>query len=143
MKKLKVTGSDSPETVEAVKEHMIVLADTGFHAEEGDPPNLKLCQRGEWNERMLIETVLSMLTTVSHLKRMVHRVWEYFRAHWAFSVGAFSVLVQWDGLEPNDDGFVRLSIAQFSLLENSTIGYYMEGKGGSTFFLAFNLIALQ
>ena len=43
---------------------MIVLSDTGFHAAEGDPTNLKLCQRGEWQDRMLVETVLSMLTLV-------------------------------------------------------------------------------
>jgi hypothetical protein len=40
---------------------MIVLSDTGFHAAEGDPTNLNLCQRGEWEDRMLVETVLSML----------------------------------------------------------------------------------
>jgi len=48
---------------------MIVLSDTGFHAAEGDPTNLKLCQRGEWEDRMLVETVLSMLTLVCHVKR--------------------------------------------------------------------------
>jgi hypothetical protein len=50
------------------EEQMIVLSDTGFHAAEGDPSNLKLCQRGEWEDRMLVETVLSMLTLVCHLK---------------------------------------------------------------------------
>ncbi|MFO1349611.1 MAG: hypothetical protein U1F68_02540 [Gammaproteobacteria bacterium] len=44
--------------VEAAREQMVVLADHGFHATVGDPPNLKLCQRGQWNERMLVETVL-------------------------------------------------------------------------------------
>ena len=29
------------------EEQMIVLSDTAFHAAEGDPSNLKLCQRGE------------------------------------------------------------------------------------------------
>src|SRR5437899_11549426 len=43
---------------------MIVLSDTAFHAAEGDPANLKLCQRGEWQDRLLVETVLSMLTLV-------------------------------------------------------------------------------
>ena len=37
---------------------MIVLSDTGFHAAAGDPANLQLCQRGEWEDRMLVETVL-------------------------------------------------------------------------------------
>ena len=50
---------------------MIVLSDTGCHAAEGDPANLKLCQRGEWQDRMLVETVLSMLTLVCHLKKGV------------------------------------------------------------------------
>jgi hypothetical protein len=45
---------------------MIVLTDTGFHAQTGDPANMKVCPRGTWNTRMLVETVLSMLTTVFH-----------------------------------------------------------------------------
>src|SRR4029453_4148047 len=50
--------------IEQFDGRMIVLSDTGFHAAEGDPTNLKLCQRGEWQDRMLVETVLSMLTLV-------------------------------------------------------------------------------
>ena len=55
----------------------IVLSDSAFHAAEGDPTNLKLCQRGEWQERMLVETVLSMLTLVCHFKHVMHRGWAY------------------------------------------------------------------
>src|SRR6266513_2365040 len=47
---------------------MIILSDTGFHAAEGDPANLKLGQRGEGEARLLVETVLSMLTMVCHFK---------------------------------------------------------------------------
>src|SRR5881409_2506991 len=54
------------------EECMIVLSDTGFHAAEGDPSNLKLCQRGEWEDRMLVETVLSMLTLVCHVRSEEH-----------------------------------------------------------------------
>jgi hypothetical protein len=54
-------------------ERMIVLSDTAFHAAEGDPANLKLCRRGEWEDRILVETVLSMLTVVCHLKKVRHR----------------------------------------------------------------------
>jgi len=53
------------------EERMVLLSDTGFHAAEGDPSNLKVCQRGEWQDRMLVETVLSMLTLVSHFKRTI------------------------------------------------------------------------
>src|SRR5215831_2701743 len=97
------------------EEQMIVLSDTGFHAAEGDPSNLKLCQRGEWEDRMLVETVLSMLTLVCHLKKVMHRGWEYFYARLAFTMAAFNVLVRWHGFQPYASGLVPLSIAEFSL----------------------------
>ena len=97
------------------EEQMIVLTDTGFHAKEGDPSNLKVCQRGTWNDRMMIETVFSMLTLVSHFKKMPHRVWSYFKARLAYTVAAFNILVQWRGLVPDKQGRIHLSIAQFSL----------------------------
>src|SRR5712691_8357423 len=97
------------------EERMIVLSDTGFHAAEGDPASLKLCQRGAWEDRMLVETVLSMLTLVCHLKKVMHRGWAYFQARLAFTMAAFNVLVQWHGFQPNASGFVPLSIAEFSL----------------------------
>jgi hypothetical protein len=97
------------------EEQMIVLSDTGFHATKGDPSNLKLCQRGEWQDRLLVETVLSMLTLVCHFKKVMHRGWAYFQARLAFTMAAFNVLVQWHGLQPNASGFVPLSIAEFSL----------------------------
>lgn len=97
------------------QDQMLVLSDAGFHAHEGDPPNLKLCPRGTWNDRMLIETVFSMLTLISHFKKVMHRVMEYVLARLAFTVVAFNLLIQWDGLQPDQNGFVPLSIAEFSL----------------------------
>jgi len=58
-----------PWLIRQCEERMIVFSDTAFHATEGDPSNLKLCQRGEWQDRLLVETVLSMLTLVCHFKR--------------------------------------------------------------------------
>jgi hypothetical protein len=97
------------------EERMIVLSDTGFHAAEGDPANLKLCQRGEWQDRLRVETVLSMLTLVCHGKKVMHRGWAYFQARLAFTMAAFNVLVQWHGFQPTASGFVPLSMAEFSL----------------------------
>ena len=95
-------------------EQMIVLTDTGFHAKTGDPANMKVCPRGSWNTRMLVETVLSRLTTVFHTKKMGHRVWAYFRARVAWTMAAFNLLARW-GMEIDKDDMVRLSIAEFSL----------------------------
>ena len=96
-------------------EQMVVLADTGFHGRTGDPANMKVCQRGTWNTRMMIETVLSMLTTVCHLKHQHHWRADYFRARMAFIIAAFNLLVQWHGFQPDAAGMVHLSIAEFSL----------------------------
>ena len=97
------------------EEKTVVFADHGFYSLDGNPSNLKVCQRHTNNERMIIETVLSMLTTVCHFKKVLHRIWLYFKARLAFTMAAYNVLVQWDGLHPDPDGFVHLSIAQFSL----------------------------
>jgi hypothetical protein len=97
---------------------MIVLTDTGFHASEargGDPPNMKVCKRKTWGERMVVETVLAMLTVVSHLKKVGHRVWRYVAARLAYTVAAFNILAQWHGLELDADGTYHLSIAEFGL----------------------------
>lgn len=94
---------------------MIILSDMAFHTAAGDPHNLKLCRRGEWEDRILVETVLSMLTLVCHFKKVMHRVWTSFHARLAFTMAACNVLVQWYGLVPTASGFVPLSIAEFSL----------------------------
>jgi hypothetical protein len=63
---------------------------------------------------MLVETVLSMLTTVFHSKKVGHRVWAYFRARVAWTMAAFNLLARWS-MEIDEHEMVRLSIAEFSL----------------------------
>ena len=70
--------------IERFKDRMVILGDTGFHSAGGDPDNFKLCRRGEWNERMKVETALSMLTVVCHVKKVRHRVWDYFKSRLAY-----------------------------------------------------------
>ena len=64
---------------------------------------------------MKVETVLSMLTRHCHIKKMRHRVWDYFEARFAYLMSAFNILVRWNGLVTDEQGKVRLSIAQFTL----------------------------
>lgn len=49
----------------------------------------------------------------------------YFRAHIAWMMTAFNLLARW-GLEIDEHDIVRLPIAEFSLLETNTIGYYRQ-----------------
>ena len=83
------------------EEQMILLSDQGFHAKAGDPANLKGCPAKTWGERMVIETVFSMLTRIGHFKRQTHRAWAYFRAHLSFAMATFNLLAQWHGLQPD------------------------------------------
>jgi hypothetical protein len=113
-------GATAPDTafhplIETFEEEMIVLSDSAFHAKVGAPANLKLCERGLGNTRMLVETVLSMLSGVCHLKKVAQRTWAAFQTRLAFTLATFNLLVQWHGLKPDAHGFVHLSLAEFSL----------------------------
>ena len=101
--------------VDKVRDQMAVFADSGFTKVDWQPSHLRVCQRGEWNERMLIETIFSMLTRVCHLKHVSHRCWAYFKTRLAFTMAVFNLLVQWDGLPADEDGFVPLSMAKVTL----------------------------
>lgn len=103
--------------VEAFEGETIILADTGFNCAEGIPANLKLCPRGTWNERMLIETALSMVTMVCGLKKVFHRVCRYFEARLAYIAAMFNVLLSLNRLlNPEADPHDRLlHIAQYAL----------------------------
>ena len=59
------------------------------------PSNLRLCRRGEWNSRMLVETILSMLTLVCHFKKVMHRRWSYFKTRVGFTMALFNLSVEW------------------------------------------------
>ena len=66
-------------------------------------------------QHILVETVLSLLTRVCHLKHAAHRQWAGFQAHLAFAVAVFNLLADWEGLREDDHGHTHLSIAEFSL----------------------------
>lgn len=96
-------------------DQMVVCADMAFGRKTDNPPNLKLCPRGVWNERMLVETTFSMVTQVCHTKRVAHRVWRYFTMRLAFTVALFNLLVSWEGLPLDAHGRAHRSLARFSL----------------------------
>jgi hypothetical protein len=93
---------------------MIVLTDTGFHATTGDPPNMPVWLCGTRHTRMVVATVLVMLTTVCHCTQRHHRVWAYCRAHGAWIMAVFNLLAQWT-LEVDDHDMLHFSIAALSL----------------------------
>src|SRR5260221_6377233 len=70
----------------------VVLTDLGFRDVNGVPEHLKLCKKGSWNERMVAETVFSMLTVVCHLKKIHNRSLTYIFSRLAFVPVMFNVL---------------------------------------------------
>jgi hypothetical protein len=103
--------------VEALEGQTIVLADVGFKDKDGIPDNLKLCPRGTWNERMVIETILSLVTMVCGLKKVFHRTRHHFEARLAYVTALFNGLLALNrSLQPDADPQDRLlHIAQYAL----------------------------
>ncbi|MER3466383.1 MAG: hypothetical protein C4340_04400 [Armatimonadota bacterium] len=93
----------------------IVLADYGFRNRDGIPENMKICKKGTWNERMAIETALSLVTVICDLKRMRHRLAAYIQARLAFVSAMFNMLMDlFHMIHPDADPY-KMSIAEFSL----------------------------
>jgi len=93
----------------------IVLADFGFRDKDGVPENMKICKKGTWNERMCVETALSLVTVVCDLKRMRHRLAVYIQTRLAYVSAMFNVLLDlFHSIHPGADPY-KMSIAEFSL----------------------------
>lgn len=75
----------------------ITLAHSGFVDTKGQPTNLKVCPRGSWNERMLVETVFSLVHRVCRLKYLWHRAAAYLEMHLAYCAALVNVLTALDG----------------------------------------------
>jgi hypothetical protein len=96
-------------------EQTVTLVDQGFREADGTPDPLKICQKGTWNERMVVEGVFAMLTWICHLKKFFHRARAYIFMHLSFVVAMFNVLYTlFHQLHPEENEF-KLSIAEFSL----------------------------
>jgi hypothetical protein len=76
--------------------------------------NLKLCVKGTWNDRMTIETCISLLTVICQAKHMFHRTEAHLDARFAYSAAVFNVLTGLDRQLRPDHAFT-LSNAEFTL----------------------------
>lgn len=108
-------GTAFQDIVDRNQEYMALFADEGFEKKDWQPENLKVCKRGQWNSRMIVETVLSMLTLVSHFKKVMHRKWAYLKSRLAFTMTMFNILVTWDGIQVDEYGRVHFALAPFSI----------------------------
>ena len=107
-----------PPLSATVAEAMSGLSATAFPATAGAPPHLQLRARRTANTRRLVETGLSMLTGVGHVKKVWPRPGAACPARLAFTLAPVTLLVPWQGLKPAAQGLIRLSLAAFSLSRN-------------------------
>jgi hypothetical protein len=99
---------------EKVNEQSIILADYGFRSVDGVPDNCKLCAKGTWDERMCVETALSIVTVICGLKRIHHRLSADIQARLASMSAVFNVLLMlFHRLRSDADPF-QMGIAEFS-----------------------------
>jgi Transposase DDE domain len=98
-------------------EETIVLSDFGFKKAGEAARNLKFCEHKTWSERMIIETLFSLVTRVCRLKHLAQRVEVYLETHLGFVSALFNLLLALNRmLEPEvplDDRL--LHIAQYAL----------------------------
>lgn len=100
---------------EPLSEKSIVLADYGFRDRDGIPENMQICKKGTWNQRMFIETAFSMVTLITDLKRIRHRLAKYIAARLAYVTAMFNVLLKlFTKIHPEADPY-KMSFAEFSL----------------------------
>ena len=103
------------QLIERYDGRTIVLSDLGFNRAGSMPANLKLCEKGTWNERMRVETALSMVTVVCGLKHLHHRLSQYIEAHLSLVSAMFNVLLSmFHRIHPDAD-LAQMSIAEFSM----------------------------
>ena len=72
---------------------MIALADRRIRRAAGDPPNVPICRRGQWNVRLTVETVFAMMRMQWDFKAQRHRAWAGFEAHLAYAMAG---CMDWD-----------------------------------------------
>ncbi len=89
----------------------ITLTDQGFKKKEGTPETFQICKRGQWNERMVVETLFSLWTRVCNMKRSFHRTVKGFQAKVQYLVALTNIIVG----KNESLGFTRLSMVQWDL----------------------------
>ena len=73
------------------------LVDHGFHRSKkrgGDCPNLVVCERGQRNWRMVIETVFSGFVGVFGMKKISERTWRGIESHLGFACAAWNLVTE-------------------------------------------------
>jgi hypothetical protein len=76
------------------KDEAVAFSDLGFRKQGVLPENFHYCHKNEWNDRYLVERVLSWMTQKFGAKDMHHRVDEYLEARLHALVAGFNIVLK-------------------------------------------------
>jgi hypothetical protein len=82
------------ELVTTYKDETIGFSDLGFRKKDAPAENFHYCQKGEWNDRYLIECIFRWMTDKFDAKRMYHRVDEYLEMRLRSLAASFNILLK-------------------------------------------------
>lgn len=71
----------------------IMLTDQGFKKKEKTLENFKICKNGQWNEMMAVETLFSLWTRISNMKKSFHKTTEGFKVMISYLVILTNIVV--------------------------------------------------
>jgi hypothetical protein len=74
--------------------HSLTLADQGFRCAKGIPDTMKICARGQWNERMMVETLFSLWERICNAKRIFVRSVKGFKTRIAYLVAFTNIAIR-------------------------------------------------
>ncbi len=83
------------------RDETVIFTDNGFRKKGFDPENLRYCDHGEWNDRYLIERMLSWMTEVFHAKKIYHRTVDGIHMRIGAIAAAFNILLTMNDYKPS------------------------------------------
>ena len=83
------------------RDETVVFTDNGFRKKGFDPENLRYCDHGEWNDRYLIEGILSWVTEIFHAKKMYHRTVNGVHMRLGAIAAAINILLKMNNYVPS------------------------------------------
>lgn len=83
------------------KEETVVFSDNGFRKKDADPENLRYCDHGEWNDRYMIERMLSWMTNIFQAKKIAHRSIHGIHMRIGAIAAAFNILLKMNNYKPS------------------------------------------
>ena len=83
------------------EDEMVVFADKGFRKKDHETTNMRICNHGEWNDRYLVERMLSWMTEVFDAKKIYHRTADGVFMRIGAIAAAFNLLLRMNDYRPS------------------------------------------